>query len=111
MGSLKSPETPTLDEPDDLFPCGLKTRNVLWLNDMITLLQCFFLGLFCTLIINEALTDFGTELGTVYILAVVFEQGVVMLWSSPSTVKDVVLIQSTLNKEDDIYDEVIDETQ
>merc|ERR1719445_1687448 len=94
-----------------LFPCKLKTTNVLWLNDMITLLQCFFLGLFCTLIINEALNDLGTQLGTLYILAVVLEQGVVMLWFSPSTVKDVVLMQSTLHKENDIYDEVIDETQ
>merc|ERR1719150_2476162 len=100
-----------VNKEENLFPLNLSTKNVLWMNDMITLLQCFFLGLFCTLIINEALTDFGKSLGTVYILAVVFEQGVVMLWSSPSTVKDVVLIQSTLNKEDDIYAEVIDETQ
>jgi len=110
-GSLKSSETSsTIVEPEDLFPCGLKTRNVLWLNDMITLLQCFFLGLFCTLIINEAITDFGPSFGSIYIFAVIVEQGIVMLWSSPCTVKDVVLIQSTLELQHEIYEEVVDET-
>merc|ERR1712130_261974 len=71
-GSLEHPKPHEIsNEPDDLFPCGLKTRNVLWLNDMVTLLQCFFLGLFCTLIINEAVTDFGTTFGSIYILAVI----------------------------------------
>jgi len=110
-GSLEHPKPHEIsNEPDDLFPCGLKTRNVLWLNDMVTLLQCFFLGLFCTLIINEAITDFGTTFGSIYILAVIIEQGIVMLWSSPCTVKDVVLIQSTLELQKEIYEEVIDET-
>lgn len=107
---IKSGSFDEASKEDDLFPLGLKTTSVLWLNDMITLLQCFFLGLFCTLIINEAISDFGTAMGCLYIFAVLIEQGVVMLWSSPSTVKDVVLIQSTLNLQKEIYDEVIDET-
>merc|ERR1719445_1773900 len=98
------------EEESKIFMCGMTTSNVLWINDMITLLQCFFLGLFCTLIIKEALDDFGPGFGFLYILAVLLEQGVVMLWSSPCTVKNVVLIQSTLDVEREIYDEVIDET-
>merc|ERR1712025_1481839 len=33
-----------------------------------------------------------------------------MLWSSPGTVKNVVMIQSTLELQREVYEEVVDET-
>lgn len=92
-----------------LLPCGMKTHDMLWLNDMVTLLQCFYLGLFVTLISSLAITDFGGLGGVLYMLAILVEQFVVMLGTGPCLVKDIVLIQSMLHAKGEIVEEVLDE--
>jgi len=112
---LKDQEDHLIANGEGLFPCKclkLKTSHMLWANDMVTLLQCFYLGLFVTLIASLAVKDFeSTALKVSYILLILSEQLLVMLWTGPSLVKDVVLIQSMLHAKEAIVEEVLDEVK
>lgn len=98
-----------IENKQGLLPCGMKTGDMLWLNDMVTLLQCFYLGLFVTLISSLAVNDFGPLKGALYMLLILGEQCVVMLLTGPCLVKDIVLIQSMLHAKGEIVEEVLDE--
>lgn len=109
--SMMDAEDILISQKKGLLPCKLKMSHMMWMNDMVVLLQCFYLGLFVTLLWNIAVNDFGALKGALYILAILCEQFLVMLWTGPSLVKDVVLIQSMLYPNDDIKEEVKDEVE
>jgi len=106
---VKDEEDVMIENGKGLLPCKMKTSHMLWMNDMVTLLQCFYLGLFVTLISSLAIKDLGPLYGCLFIFAIFAEQSLVMLWTGPSLVKDVVLIQSMLHANHEIVEEVLDE--
>lgn len=90
--------------------CGMTVRQIMYLNDLVTLFQCFYLGLFFTLEMSAVFPLLPTWGAVLYLIVVAIEQGLLMFWTSPTTVRLAALLECT-TKKDNLFIQNLDYKQ
>merc|ERR1712228_448133 len=82
----------------NVFPLGLEFKHMIFMLEMVSLVQCFYFGMLITFMLPQVAKGWGAAGVFAYIFLTIPVQFFVVFYSSPTTMNNFTLIQASLGR-------------